>query len=623
MKNILTFIVLVFTTVLSYSQDLYVADNSYLFSNGIHIFVNNDIRLETATSYLYLRGDAQLTQNNDIKNSDAGSLSLYQNQTTNVYEYNYFCSPVGLGSDGTVNINADFNGSNIYDPMDDTDTSNVNSSVYTYTTDFNGTATELSNYWIYTLRDAEGYHNWQQVFDTGNIEAGYGFTLKGSPNANNVLDFRGRPNNGTITVSCSFDGVDNQPSGTPNYAETLTGNPYPSAIDLKLFFVNSANNQAVLSPQLYFWEQKPKFSHYLQDYEGGYATYIPGDPADLSDNGTYTIAPFINYNNDGSDGSTTGGSTTDYSTNNSRRYAAVGQGFIIASNVNGGYAEFTNDMRLAFNEDSNPTGSGAVFAKNKDAKSTNTINYPISHNGVNYKSIFENPTIIPEIRIHTRLNNTYYKENVIAFRNTTPNNHTYNKFFDALNINSLNTDAYLISENEHLSIKSIIYDVNTTIPLGLKTDKNNTEFNITINKLNNTPNNLEVFLLDKESGIFTDIINNTFNITLDSGEYHNRFEITFTNKSLNTEDEATFTNLNIYQNNTTAELNLTNPSLLNIKRLTVFDISGKQVLNHNILKAEPEYSFSTKNISDGIYIVKIRLDNQQTLSKKIAIKHKK
>ncbi|MGA1227063.1 MAG: T9SS sorting signal type C domain-containing protein [Tamlana sp.] len=52
------------------------------------------------------------------------------------------------------------------------------------------------NYWIFTLRDAEGYYNWNQAFDTGAIETGYGFTLKGSPNLNikyvNVFDVSGK-----------------------------------------------------------------------------------------------------------------------------------------------------------------------------------------------------------------------------------------------------------------------------------------------------------------------------------------------------------------------------------------------------------------------------------------------
>ena len=198
---------LIVTCNIAFGQDLYVDDNSYMYARDVVVFVNDDIRLETATSNLYFRGDAQLIQNTDTKNSDSGELSIYQNQTTGVYEYNYFCSPVGV-SDNSTNTNLDFNGSNIHDPDDELDLTNVTSNTYSFTTGYEGTATELSNYWLYTIRDGEGYYSWKQIFDTGNAGTGYGFTLKGSPNTNNILGFRGRPNNGTITVSCAFDGTD-------------------------------------------------------------------------------------------------------------------------------------------------------------------------------------------------------------------------------------------------------------------------------------------------------------------------------------------------------------------------------------------------------------------------------
>ena len=137
--------ILLFSLNIVISQDLYVANNSYLYAKNVVVFVNDDIRLETSTSNLYFRDNAQLLQNIDSKNSDAGELSIYQNQTTNVYEYNYWCSPVGVSINGITQANVDFDGSNIHDPQDETDFSNVNSSPYLFTSAYNGTATELSN----------------------------------------------------------------------------------------------------------------------------------------------------------------------------------------------------------------------------------------------------------------------------------------------------------------------------------------------------------------------------------------------------------------------------------------------------------------------------------------------
>ncbi|NNC51203.1 MAG: T9SS type A sorting domain-containing protein [Flaviramulus sp.] len=618
---------------LLFCQDLYVGDNSYLYSRDIAIFVNDDIRLETESSNFYLRGDAQLLQNTDTKNSDAGELSIYQDQNTDVYEYNYFCSPVGVSVDGTTKANVNFNGSNIHDPADDTDLTNVSSSAYQFTSAYEGTATELSNYWLYTLKDAEGFWSWKQIFDTGDAGTGYGFTLKGSPNVNNVLDFRGRPNTGTITISCAFDGVDDQPSsGTANTAETLTGNPYPSALDLKLFIIANTGvidggtaATTVISGDIFFWEQKQTNSHYLEYYQGGYGTYIPGPLGDLMDNGTYTSAAFENYNGDGSVNGTTSGNTTDFSGNNQRRFAAVGQGFVIQSNGLGGNVVFENSMRLFLPEDSTTSGSGSIFWKNNKSKTKSTKNeiVAMSHNGIDYKTILNNPAKIPEIRLHTHIDNTFFKENVIAFRESTPDNYKYNRFFDGININELSSDAYLISDEKELVIKSINYDETTRLPLGLKASKDNTEFKIEIHKIKNIPQNVNVYIFDNLDNSYTDVKNGTFDITVDEGVYNDRFEVTFAKSVLSIGNETeTFANFEIFQNNTISQLKLNNPNNLSIKCIQVFDVSGKQVLTEHINSDNNQFYFSTKSFSDGVYVVKIKSSNQQSFTKKIMVRNK-
>ena len=619
-----------------FSQDLYVANNSYLYARDVVVYVNNDIRLETATSNLYFRGDAQLLQDADSKNSDAGELSIFQNQTTNVYEYNYFCSPVGVSVDGTAQANVDFNGSNIHDPANDADVSNVTSSAYLFTSAYEGTATELSREWLYTMRDGEGYWSWQQIYDTGAAGTGYGFTMKGSPNTNNVIDFRGRPNNGTFTVSCNFDGVDNQiSSGNLNTVVTLTGNPYPSALDLKLFIIGNtstleggtAAGLTIISGEIFFWEQKVKNSHLLRNYEGGYGVYTPGDLSNLADNGTYTSAAFEDYNDvDGSTNGTTTGNTTDFSANNARRFAAVGQGFVIQSNLitGGGNVTFDNSMRLYLVEDSNPLGNGSIFAKNENKKtgdSAKKLNV-MSHNGVDYKSIIENPTIIPEIRLHTHIDDTFYKENVIAFRESTPDNNAYNRFFDGANINKLSSDAYLISEDKELVIKSLNYDENARLRLGLKASKDNTDFSVEIHNIEKIPLNVNVYVFDNENNTYTDINNGTFDITLDKGTHNNRFEITFKKKIFGVDDN-TFTDFKVFQNNKISELKILNPNNLNLKSFNLIDISGKQVIIDVIDSNSKKRTYSTKSLSDGFYIVKIQTANNQVFSKKVVISNKK
>ncbi|WP_185956439.1 T9SS type A sorting domain-containing protein [Changchengzhania lutea] len=609
-----------------FAQDLYVDTNSFVYARDVVLFVNDDIRLETPTSNLYLRGDAQLLQNTDTKNSDAGELSVYQNQTSGVYEYNFWCSPVGVSADNTQ-ANVAFNGTNIHDPANDADLTNVNSITYPYTTAYNSTATSLASYWMYTLIDAEGYYGWNQIFNTGDAGPGYGFTLKGSPTADNVLDFRGRPNNGNILVSCYFDGTDAEPLvGLPNRVETLSGNPYPSALDLKLFL---AENSTILNSEILFWEQAVTNSHNLAAYEGGYGIYIPGPLGDLFDNGIYVPAPFQFYNGNGGGIGGSAGIGTDFLTNNSRRFAAVGQGFVISSIDNGGapgggFAEFNNSMRVYFPEDSSAGGDGSIFNKSTSKNTDTTDVVPISHNGVDYKAISKNPTIVPKIRLHTHINETYYKETLIAFRNSTPNNQTYNRFFDGTNAaTELNTDVYLISEDKELVIKSIRYDETTRIPFGFKADRDDTKFSIKAFELKDVPENVALYLFDNTIGNYTDIKTGTFDITLPEGVYNNRFEITFSQNSALGIEEDRFKDLSVFQNNAISELKIVNPNALKITQVTLLDVSGKSIMKSNENSSKKRYQYSTRSLSDGVYILKVELSDNQIFSKKLVISNRK
>ncbi len=610
-----------------FSQDLYVDDNSYLYARDVVLFVNDDIRLETATSNLYLRGDAQLLQNTDTKNSDIGELSVYQNQTTGIYEYNFWCAPVGVGVDGTAQANVDFDGSNIHDPADHTDLTNVNSSAYAYTAASNGTATELSSIWMYRLISAGGYNGWRQISNTGNLASGYGFTLKGSPNANNVLDFRGRPNNGDILIDCTFNGTDQDPnSGLTDQVETLTGNPYPSAMDLKLFLIN-ATNQTVLNGEIFFWEQRVNNSHYLVDYEGGYGVYTPGDPLNLADNGSYANAPFVDYTSYGATNGTTTGNTADYSANNARRYAAIGQGFIVSSFDNGGLAAggnavINNSMRLYLAEDSTTGGNGSIFAKGGNQKNKSKEVIAMSHNGVDYQSFINNPALIPEVKIHTRIDDTFYKENLIAFRENTPDNTTYNRFFDASNLESaLANDAYMQVENKALSIKSIKFDDTTRIPFVLKTDRPNVSFEISAYELRHVSDDVSIYLYDGLNDSYTDIKNGSFNVVMEAqGIHEDRFEITFSNQNNTLSDnDHEFSEMEIFQNNGNAQIEIFNPSAIKINSISIYDISGKNVWSQD-LHANPKLKhISTKGMSTGTYVISIILDNSRVINKKVVI----
>lgn len=210
------------------------------------MYVAQDVELNATTSNFYLRQDGQLLQGTTTAgaNKGLGNLSVFQEGTTNNFQFNYWCSPVGgnIASAG----NAPFGITQFKDIVTLT---NSNDPTILAANNYNGTASPfaIAPYWINKLIATAGYSAWHQVGSSSNLNAGEGFTMKGTSgtnatNVNGVLnnpgnkqryDFRGKPNDGTISI----------PVGIKQF--TLTGNPYPSAIDLSAFLIGATNSTGI------------------------------------------------------------------------------------------------------------------------------------------------------------------------------------------------------------------------------------------------------------------------------------------------------------------------------------------------------------------------------------------
>ena len=126
--------------------------------------------------------------------------------------------------------------------------------------------------------------NGHHVGTAAGMAAGQGFTMKGTSGADAIMchilvqeligsaiatakasgnqryDFRGIPNDGTIHIPMIVD------------TKTLTGNPYPSAIDLTRFawLIMDHAGLDVCDGTALFWEHdKTVNSHLLAAYRGG------------------------------------------------------------------------------------------------------------------------------------------------------------------------------------------------------------------------------------------------------------------------------------------------------------------------------------------------------------------
>ena len=81
-----------------------------------------------------------------------------------------------------------------------------------------------------------------------------------------------------------------------------------------------------------------------------------------------------------------------------------------------------------------------------------------------------------------------------------------------------------------------------------------------------------IFIHDIENGLFVNLQDQAYEITLEPGNYTGRFEIVFQDQSLSTEDFNDVDFL-VMQNNTSAQLTVLNPNQLEVKTISLFDVS--------------------------------------------------
>ena len=574
-----------------YSQDMFVEADTFVYASNQYVYVKNDLELSATTSTFYLRNGGQLLQGTTGSgvNKGVGSLSVFQEGTVNNYQFNYWCSPVGNVASST-SVNNPFGITQLGQPTTTTTTTPAIASVT-----YDGIASPLtiSPYWINKfIVNLSSYSDWVQVGSSSSINAGEGFTMKGSsgtdasftvngiqnnPGGKQRYDFRGKPNDGTIEI----------PVKPGEW--TLTGNPYPSAINLSAFLIAELNCTGIA----YFWEQdKTVDSHYLADYKGGYGTYSPGSlPNEV---GEYIRAPFYSYDGAGNPITTvqtgTGG---DYQ----RKYAPIGQGFMIE-----GYATATGNVQMK-NSYREFVKEGALnnsqFEKTRNIKTASTA------------------ITRPKIRFNTLLDNGPVSQMILLFDPLSTDG--VDRAMDALSPNDGPANNYFVINGNEYIIEVMPFDIDKKIPVGFR-NYAQANYKITVNEMLNIPEVTNVYLHDKTTDLYHDIKNSVYDLTLPAGTYNARYEITFKNGTLGVADIESQRFL-VQQDNVNKNLIINNPSQIELANCSLYDVVGRLVFSKDKTGTDTSYTFSTANLSNGIYIVKLTTNDKTENGQKIIIKN--
>ncbi|OYX26203.1 MAG: hypothetical protein B7Z06_06060 [Flavobacteriales bacterium 32-35-8] len=502
-------------------------------ANGVLLETENQVVINGT---LDLLGEAQLIQNHTgpSLNSGLGSLRIRQQGTTNAFNYNYWSAPVTRSGNWQIGYLEDAAG-----PLNFTAGINPNPATSPIT---------LSSRWLYSFKGPSGdYNSWIKLSQTSNLAPGFGFSMKGSGRiaAEEEYIFRGIPNDGTYNIPVT--------AGT----DFLTGNPYPSVLDANQF-IN--DNLSVIDGSLYFWESfTTNNSHYLANYEGGYAIYnllgvsLPA-VADAS-------------------GLTSGLGSAAKSA--PTQYINIGQGF---------FTTITNSGNLTYNN------AQRAFAR----ESLGATVYYKTNNG--------KETIDDRPKLWFSFTAPKGQTKIIGLGYDTHATYDYDKGYDAKSYDNLKNDIYWLLNNETLAIQALPnLDIEDELPLELKISDAGL-YKLSIDKMENVPSDVTIYLFDKNQNIYYNLRDTEAQLLLNKGTF-DEFSIVFkAGQSLGitpVEDTKAFVS---YDSNTkTLELQ-TKQALVDLDSFEIYNTLGQVVLS---IKTPGSKSINVSNLPNGIYFLKV------------------
>jgi hypothetical protein len=558
-------------------------DLGMFVDSGKNIIINNDTKIQNDW-YLKLDGKIDLvgksqlvqTTESDLDVTSSGSIERDQQGQSNIYNYNYWSSPVSPINSVSNNTDYTINGV-MRDGTNPSVPANIN-----WVGGYDGAPTSpisLAGYWIYKFDNyGNDYFNWVQLGQTGAVRVGLGYTLKGSgASGTQNYVFTGKPNSGAITSNVvSSDQL------------LLVGNPYASAIDAEKF-IN--DNSSSIDGTLYFWEHYPtNITHDLRDYQGGYAErnltggVAPVAPALISGLGSSTRVP--------------------------GRFVPVGQGFFVNGKIGGGGTVLFNNSQRGFHKEDEAGVSNSMFRTTANHKTQNTGNN-------------DNDPVVKDTLMKVRLgfnsNNKYHRQVLLGFMNEKATSQI-DYGYDALNIDDFPNDMYLLNGENQLVIQGEgFFDATASYPIGVKTAVEGT-VSFIIDALENFSTEQGIFIHDKLTDTYHNIRGEKFEVNMPIGVNNTRFSLRFMDKTLKVEQNSiSDIQIRYIQNGNTLIIN--NKILdVNVEKVTLFNILGQSINTWKTENQEQQnIQIPIKNIDSGVYIAKLKTSEGEEISKKVIV----
>lgn len=424
--------------------------------------------------------------------------------------------------------------------------------------------------------------DWATASSGTSMAAGTGYISMVPSASVYTASFVGKPNNGAIKTNIVRNAL-----GFNN----LIGNPYPSAIDAKLFIqgnsgsIQGANGNPAITGTLYFWTHKTAYA-----------------------NNVYTANDYASWNLVGGVG--VGAAPASDPLNNALKpngYIGSGQGFFVEASAGNGtkVVTFTNSMRVSSNSSNGQFFRSAQNQTDDEPTVSESENDPAA--GLNAHRLWLNLTNAEGA----------FSQTLLGYIDGATDQLDWGYDGNALDAGNY-VGLYSVLDENRLVIqgRSVDFQQEDVVPLGFTTSIAGA-FEISIDHVDGLfDGDQPVYLVDKANNDFYfNLKDGAYAFTTESGTFNDRFELRYTNAALGVDVPATSA---LYAIGLNGKFEIVSQSK-EIESVALYDLLGRFVYSSKDIQSS---SFQSPDLGlhDQVVIVKIVMADGTEMTRKLILK---
>lgn len=394
----------------------------------------------------------------------------------------------------------------------------------------------------------------------GTYTPGKGYAVQESSGTTDQIGrFLGTPNNGN---SLSFTLKKSTPAGGFN----LTGNPYPSNLNLNQLYTD---NSDYIEPTFYFWDNRgnTEFNQQGSGYNGDH---------------------YAKYNATNETGSAAAiGVPTSYETRIPTNEVKIGTGFMVQVKTNLGNGDynlnFNNTQRITTNSGPGFFGKGQNFDQPQKDRYWLTMTTPGEIRVMNAVVYFDGG------------NDEFWLDDTESFEGS--------------------DDLYTINDGHKLSIQGRApFRINDVLPLGYKAFAPGTHILSVYQKEGIFAESQDIWLVDMLLNKTVNLSKKPYKFVTRAGEYGNRFKIVY-RPSFQTGVDISANDISMLK---VGQQIVISSTIDRISEVEVFDLNSRPVFKKNEINRN-KFSVNASSFNHQILIIKVKTETGETVTRKFVM----